>query len=156
MTLLNFVISTRFFKPSTTGGENNYINLVTKPLRRKTLPKKQHRLEDENKNLKQIIYDLTIALKKANIDNETEEILIGCKKKCLCPRWFENSKGHPPFWGYRGCWAYIYYRQGMNINKRLIYRPMKENNLLGTKINKYKAKRKAFCSKTKAYYHNQK
>ena len=61
--------------------------------------------------------------------------------------------GHP-FWGYRRCWAYLYYRQGLMVNKKRIYRLMKEQGLLVTKINRYKAKRKISRPKPKASYPN--
>ena len=35
-------------------------------------------------------------------------------------------KGEHPFWGYRRIWAYLKYREGLPINKKRIYRLMKE------------------------------
>jgi len=48
----------------------------------------------------------------------------------------ESIKTEHPFWDYRRCWAYLYlyYRQGLIVNKKRIYRLMKENGLLVTKI----------------------
>lgn len=83
----------------------------------KNITKKEKCLEDENRSLKQIIGDLTIELKKASIYDETKEILIGYKKKY--------------------CYPYLYYRQDLIVNKKRIYRLMKEYGLSVTKINKY-------------------
>ncbi len=66
----------------------------------------------------------------------------------------QSIKAEHPFWGYRRCWAYLYYRQGLMVNKKRIYRLMKEHGLLVTKINKYRAKRKISRPKPKAYYPN--
>ena len=41
----------------------------------------------------------------------------------------ESIKADHPFWGYRRVWAYLKYRQRQNINKKRIYRIMKEHNL---------------------------
>lgn len=50
-------------------------------------------------------------------------------------------KADHPFWGYRRIWAYLKYRLGININKKRIYRIMKEQNLLVQKNQRLKAKR---------------
>jgi transposase InsO family protein len=42
----------------------------------------------------------------------------------------QNLKAEHPFWGYRRIWAYLKYRQGLVVNKKRIYRLMRENNLL--------------------------
>lgn len=39
-------------------------------------------------------------------------------------------KAEQPFWGYRHVWASLHYRQGYQVNKKRVYRVMKENNLL--------------------------
>jgi len=67
----------------------------------------------------------------------------------------KDLKADHPFWGYRRCWVYLYYRQGIMVNKKRIYRLMKEYDLLVTKINKYRAKRKIPRPKPKAAYPNQ-
>ena len=67
----------------------------------------------------------------------------------------KDLKADHPFWGYRRCWVYLYYRQDMQVNKKRIYRLMKENNLLVTKINKYWAKRKVSRTKPRATCPNQ-
>lgn len=54
----------------------------------------------------------------------------------------EEIKAEHPFWGYRRVWAYLKYRMGMNINKKRVYRIMKENNLLVQKNERLKATRK--------------
>lgn len=53
----------------------------------------------------------------------------------------EDLKSEHPFWGYRRVWAYLKYREGLSVNKKRIYRIMRENNLLVTKEAKLKAKR---------------
>ena len=67
----------------------------------------------------------------------------------------KDLKAEHPLWGYRRCWAYLYYRQGITVNKKRIYRLMKEQNLLVTRKNLYKAKRKMSRPKPKASYPNQ-
>ena len=66
----------------------------------------------------------------------------------------KDLKADHPLWGYRRCWAYLFYRQHIIVNKKRIYRLMKEQGLLVTKINRYKAKRKISRPKPKAAYPN--
>ena len=56
----------------------------------------------------------------------------------------KDLKANHPFWGYRRCWAYLYYRQDMQVNKKRIYRLMKENSLLVSKKSRNRAKRTVF------------
>ena len=77
------------------------------------------------------------------------------KRNAMILNHLKSLKADHPFWGYRRCWAYLYYRQGIKINKKRIYRLMKENNLLVTKLNKYRAKRKVSRPKPKATCPNQ-
>ena len=42
----------------------------------------------------------------------------------------QSIKLDHPFWGYRRVWAYLKYRLDITINKKRIYRIMKEHNLL--------------------------
>lgn len=65
----------------------------------------------------------------------------------------KNIKAEHPFWGYRRCWAYLYYREGIKVNKKRIYRLMRENDLLVNK-KRYKAKRRPTRPKPKACYPN--
>ena len=67
----------------------------------------------------------------------------------------KDLKADHPFWGYRRCRAYLYYRQGLMVNKKRIYRLMKEYGLLVTKANRYKTKRNISRPKPKACYPNQ-
>jgi transposase InsO family protein len=46
-----------------------------------------------------------------------------------------------PLWGYRRIWSYLKYRQGIPVNKKRIYRIMKEQNLLVYPEVRLKAKR---------------
>jgi putative transposase len=41
----------------------------------------------------------------------------------------KDIKGDHPFWGYRRVWAYLRYIDGLIVNKKRIYRLMRENNL---------------------------
>ncbi|MDD5013601.1 MAG: integrase core domain-containing protein [Atribacterota bacterium] len=45
----------------------------------------------------------------------------------------QSIKAEHPFWGYRRCWAYLYYRQGLMVNKKRIYRLMNHCSTLGIK-----------------------
>lgn len=61
-----------------------------------------------------------------------------------------NLKKAHPFWGYRRVWAFLKFKKRYdNINKKRIYRIMRDNNLLNTKEKKLKAERK-FKSRPKA------
>ena len=61
----------------------------------------------------------------------------------------ETIKSDHPFWGYRRVWAYMKYRQRRNINKKRIYRIMKEHNLLVKPNQRLKAKRDSQSNKSK-------
>jgi len=61
----------------------------------------------------------------------------------------QSLKLEHPFWGYRRIWAYLKYRQGMVINKKCIYRLMKENNLLVVDNARLKAIRAKYPNKNK-------
>jgi len=54
---------------------------------------------------------------------------IKAKSKELLTQ-IQNLKAEHPFWGYRRIWAYLRYRQGIVVNRKRIYRLMKENVLL--------------------------
>jgi putative transposase len=64
-------------------------------------------------------------------------------------------KAEHPLWGYRRVWAYMRYRQGLQINKKRVYRLMKEHNLLVTRQYKNKAKRTFSRPKPRADRPNQ-
>jgi transposase InsO family protein len=66
-------------------------------------------------------------------------------------------KADHPFWGYRRIWSYLKYRMNITVNKKRIYRVMKEHNLLVLKNQRLKAVRnnKAYRSKPKAMRPNQ-
>lgn len=53
----------------------------------------------------------------------------------------KTLKTDHPLWGYRRVWSYLKYRQGISVNKKRIYRIMKEQRFLVTKNYKLKAKR---------------
>ncbi|MEW6171285.1 MAG: IS3 family transposase [Candidatus Omnitrophota bacterium] len=46
-----------------------------------------------------------------------------------------------PLWGYRRIWSYLKYRQGIAVNKKRVYRLMKEQSLIVTPDIRLKAKR---------------
>lgn len=46
-----------------------------------------------------------------------------------------------PLWGYRRIWSYMKYRQGITVNKKRVYRLMKEQSLMVTPDVRLKAKR---------------
>ncbi len=58
-------------------------------------------------------------------------------------------KSEHPFWGYRRIWAYMKYRLNQTINKKRIYRIIKEHNLLVTPNLRLKAKRVKQANKNK-------
>jgi len=61
----------------------------------------------------------------------------------------QNLKLEHPFWGYRRIWAYLKYRQGFMVNKKRIYRLMKENNLLVLDNSRLKAIRAKYPNRSK-------
>ena len=58
-------------------------------------------------------------------------------------------KGAHPFWGYRRVTAWLRYREGIKVNRKRIYKLMKENGLL-VERKTHKAKRKPKRSKPRA------
>lgn len=50
-------------------------------------------------------------------------------------------KSDHPFWGYRRMWAYLRYVDGLVLNKKRVYRLMKEHNLTVQPNQRLKAKR---------------
>jgi putative transposase len=64
-------------------------------------------------------------------------------------------KNDHPFWGFRRVWSYLKFRQGLVLNKKRIYRLVKENSLLVTKIFKLKPKRCSTRFKPRAFHPNQ-
>ncbi len=53
---------------------------------------------------------------------------VAMRNECLLER-IKNIKGEHPFWGYRRVWAYLRYIDELTVNKKRVYRLMKENNL---------------------------
>ena len=62
----------------------------------------------------------------------------------------QSLKAQHPFWGYRRIWAYLRYRENLSVNKKRIYRLMKENNLLVGRNMKLKACRTPLKAKPHA------
>lgn len=67
----------------------------------------------------------------------------------------QEIKNEHPLWGYRRIWAYMKYRDKITINRKRIYRLMKENSLLVNQIKKLKAKREKYPKKIRASAINQ-
>jgi transposase InsO family protein len=62
----------------------------------------------------------------------------------------EAIKRDHPAWGYRRVWAYLRYREGIEINKKRVYNLMKENRLLATQTRNNRAKRTPLRSKPRS------
>lgn len=60
-----------------------------------------------------------------------------------------------PLWGYRRIWSYLKYRQKVIVNKKRVYRLLKEHNLIVTPQTRLKAKRGPFKPKPVADRPNQ-
>lgn len=61
----------------------------------------------------------------------------------------EAIKADHPAWGYRRVWAYLKYREDLEINKKRVYRLLKENKLLAPQTSNNRAKRTPTRSKPK-------
>lgn len=59
-----------------------------------------------------------------------------------------------PLWGHRRIWAYLRYRQGIFVNRKRVYRLMKEHQILVTKNFRLKAKRTNLRPKPHAHRPN--
>ncbi len=59
----------------------------------------------------------------------------------------QRLKAEHPFWGYRRIWAYLRFVERLSINKKRVYRILRENDLLVKGDEKLKAKRTARQSK---------
>ena len=66
----------------------------------------------------------------------------------------QEIKTDHPLWGYRRIWSYLKYRQGVPVNKKRVYRLMKEQNLIVTPNFRLKAKRGPIRPKPHAEYPN--
>jgi Integrase core domain. len=62
-------------------------------------------------------------------------------------RRIREIKADFPWWGYRRVWAYLKYREGLEINKKRVYSLMKENKLLVNQVRKTRATRTPSRSK---------
>jgi transposase InsO family protein len=83
--------------------------------------------------------------KSMKITQRNEELLARLK----------DIKAEHPLWGIRRVWSYLKFREGVTVNKKRIYRLMKENNLLVTKNFRLKAKRTKTRPKPRASKPNQ-
>jgi len=64
-------------------------------------------------------------------------------------------KAEHPFWGYRRIWASLYYAEHRLVNKKRVYRLMKEHGLLVNKNTRLKACRTPYKPKPKPNQANQ-
>lgn len=67
----------------------------------------------------------------------------------------KEIKADHPLWGYRRVWSYLKYRQGIPVNKKRVYRIMKEQNFMVTKNVRLRAKRTKMRPKPRAERPNQ-
>jgi transposase InsO family protein len=67
----------------------------------------------------------------------------------------KELKSEHPCWGYRRIWAYLHYRDKILLNKKRIYRVMKEEQLLVTQTRHLRANRTPMRPKPKADRPNQ-
>jgi putative transposase len=72
----------------------------------------------------------------------------------LLPR-LQQIKADHPAWGYRRVWAYLKFREGWPVNKKRIYRLLKEHRLLATQTRNLKARRTPTRSKPRSSRPNQ-
>ena len=63
------------------------------------------------------------------------------KRNASVLRRIRQLKSDHPFWGYRRVWAYLRYIDGLVVNKKRVYRLMKEHHLTVRPNHKLKAKR---------------
>ena len=68
------------------------------------------------------------------------------------PGKIRTIKSDHPYWGYRRVWSYLTYVEKKLINRKRVYRLMKEHKLLVSKNTKLKASRTQHRSKPKATY----
>ncbi len=66
----------------------------------------------------------------------------------------KEIKTDHPLWGYRRIWSYLKYRQGIAVNKKRVYRLMKEQGLIVTPNLRLKARRGPIRPKPHAEHPN--
>jgi transposase InsO family protein len=67
----------------------------------------------------------------------------------------KDLKADHPLWGYRRVWSYLKFRQAIPVNKKRVYRLMKEHGFMVTKNIRLKAKRTQMRPKPRADQPNQ-
>lgn len=115
---------------------------------------KEQRLERENQKLKQVVGELTIELKKKRLVKRARQERISCADAEILPLVRELKASHP-FWGYRRIWAHLRFIKDFRINRKRVYRLLKENSLLVAKNLRLRAKRVPQPSKPKPARPNQ-
>jgi transposase InsO family protein len=68
--------------------------------------------------------------------------------------YIKEIKTDHPLWGYRRIWSYLKYREHIPVNKKRVYRIMKEQNLMVTPDVRLKARRGPIRPKPHAEYPN--
>ena len=119
--------------------------------------KKEAMLEYENRQLKAMIGDLTVELKKKRrgVGVRRKPSLKVIERNESILEKIRALKADHPFWGYRRIWAHLTYVSGLEINKKRVYRLMKLHNLTVQKNTRLKAKRTPSRSKPQADKPNQ-
>jgi putative transposase len=56
---------------------------------------------------------------------------VAARNEAILER-LRELKGEHPFWGYRRCWAHLRYVDKLEVNKKRVYRLLKEHGLLAT------------------------
>jgi len=74
---------------------------------------------------------------------------VTLRNECILKRIKAIKRDHP-FWGYRRVWAYLRYIDGLIVNKKRVYRLMRENNLTVKPNTRLIAKRVSQRSKPRA------
>ena len=108
------------------------------------------RLERENRKLKETIGELTMEFKKRLVKRHTS--MCQANQELLLR--IQQLKAKHPYWGYRRIWAYLKYHEKLPVNRKRIFRLMKENHLLVPKNRLLKAPRKAKTQKPRTFIPN--
>lgn len=86
--------------------------------------------------------------------NRAPSLSVIKRNQPLVARIKEIKEEHP-FWGYRRTWAHLRYVDQVQVNKKRVYRLMKEHKLLVNRNTRLKAKRRPTRSKPQAKHPNE-
>jgi transposase-like protein len=91
----------------------------------------QTRLERENEKLKAMVGELTMELKKKRlVRHHRRRAVLRTLADALLLEQIRAIKSEHPFWGYRRVWAYLRFVARLAVNRKRVYRLLKENDLL--------------------------